>query len=301
MRCYQCRGNRDKARGILTAGAGRNPAEAAKPLIIEKNGVKLAILNFCENEFGGARKDTPGANTLDLLVNIEQIKAAKQLADTVLVAVHGGHENYPYPSPRMVKTYRAFAEAGADAVWNCHTHCPGGYELWKGVPIIYSPGNFYFPPRPTSIPVWKYGYITEFLFDENGVYGYELTPYGFDLDRIFPVEQPYLTPADQYLVDLCKPLKDPELLQSLFDSWTAKSGVSYMGMVNNTGSETYPPDWSDPAVIEKWIGVRNLFTCESHADLLRNLGFMIEERRVQEAADGFERIVKMQKPDFIKW
>ena len=156
-----------RKRGILTVGAGANAAEAARPLFIEKNGVRLAILNICENEFGCARKNTAGTNGMDELANIRQIKEAKEQADVVLVTLHGGHEYDPYPSLRMVDTFRAFAEAGADAVWNCHTHCPQGFEVWNGVPIVYSPGNFYFPPRPTSLPSWSIGYLTEFFFDEK--------------------------------------------------------------------------------------------------------------------------------------
>lgn len=288
-------------RGILTVGAGANSADAAKPLFIEKNGVRLAILNICETEFGGARKNAAGTNTLDPFVNIEQIKTAKTQADVVLVTLHGGHEHNPYPSERMVRLFRAFAEAGADAVWNCHTHCPEGFEVWKGVPIIYSPGNFYFPSRATSGATWGLGYVTEFLFDENGVYGYELTPFGFDLNKMFLLEGETLKQAESYLAELCKPLDDVEELRSLFDAWCTRAGVAYMGNVNAVKCENYPPQWDDPAVIAHWIHVRNTFVCESHAFLLRQLSLIIEEGRFSEAAAGFDRIAKMQKPEFITW
>jgi hypothetical protein len=219
----------------------------------------------------------------------------------VLVTLHGGHEHNPYPSERMVRLFRAFAEAGADAVWNCHTHCPEGFEVWNGVPIVYSPGNFYFPARPTSIPVWRFGYITEFLFDENGVYGYQLVPYGFTKEKMFVLEGKTLEDAENYLMELCKPLENMDELRSLFDSWCTCSGVSYMGNINSTSCENYPPDWDDPAVKAQWIRIRNIFTCESHAYLLRQLGFIIEEGRFKEAASGYDRIQKMQTPEFIKW
>ena len=288
-------------RGIQTVGAGKDAADAAKPLFIEKNGVRLAILNICETEFGGALKNAAGVNTLDPFVNIEQIKAAKEQADVVLVTLHGGHEHNPYPSERMVRLFRAFAEAGADAVWNCHTHCPEGFEVWNGVPIIYSPGNFYFPARPTTIPVWRFGYITEFLFDENGVYGYQLVPYGFTKEKMFLLEDKTLEDAENYLIELCKPLNDADELRSLFDSWCTGAGVAYMGMINNTSSTPYPPDWDDPEVKAKWIGIRNALVCESHVYLLRNLCFLIEQGRFNEARKGYDRIEKMRSPEFITW
>ena len=288
-------------RNMKTVGAGANSADAAKPLFIEKNGVRLAILNICENEFGGARKNAAGVNTLDPFANIDQIKMAKTQADVVLVTLHGGHEHNPYPSERMVRLFRAFAEAGADAVWNCHTHCPEGFEVWNGVPIIYSPGNFYFPARATSIPTWKLGYITEFLFDENGVYGYQLVPYGFTNEKMFLLEGKTLEDAENYLIELCKPLSDMDELRSLFDSWCTGAGVSYMGIINAASSDPYPPEWDDPEVKAKWIGVRNALVCESHVYLLRHLCVLIEQGRFNEARAGFDRIEKMRFPEFITW
>ena len=288
-------------RGILTVGAGENSSAAAQPLFVEKNGVRLAILNICENEFGGAKKDTAGTNTLDPLTNIEQIKAAKKQADVVLVTLHGGHEYDPYPSERMVQLFRAFADAGADAVWNCHTHCPEGFEVWNDVPIIYSPGNFYFPARPTSLKSWRIGYVTEFLFDEDGVYGYELTPYGSVLERVFPLEGKTLEEAELYLMKLCEPIGDKEKLRSLFDIWCTRAGVGYMRVINSTSCENYPPDWTDPEVIAKWIPIRNLYTCESHAYLLRQLGFLIESGKFNEAAAKYDEIAKLQTPEFVTW
>ena len=288
-------------RGILTVGAGRNFDDAAKPLIVEKNGVRMAILNFCENEFGGVRKDIPGTNCLDPFLNIEQIKAARKQADVVIVTIHGGHEFYPYPSVRMVRTYRAFAEAGADAVWNCHTHCPCGFEVWQGKPIIYSPGNFYFPGRGESVSSWWTGYVTKFLCDENGVYGYELTPYGFCMEKMFPLAGEQLAQAERYLLGIASVIGDFDRLQSLFESWCTGAGIGYMSVVNNTRSEDYPPDWSDPEVVRKWIPARNLFNCESHADLLRHTTRLYEEGRMAEAAAGLAEIQKLWEPEFVTW
>ena len=59
--------------------------------------------------------------------------------------VHGGHECYNLPSPRMQKQYLFYADQGADIVVGHHTHCISGYEVYKGVPIYYSLGNFCLP------------------------------------------------------------------------------------------------------------------------------------------------------------
>ncbi len=291
-----------RSRGIMTVGTGRDPEDAAKPLMFKKNGIRIAILNICENEFGDARKGKAGTNAMDVLVNLEQIREARKHADVVLVLLHGGHEYNPYPSPRMVKVFRAFAEAGASAVWNCHTHCPEGFEVRNGVPIIYSPGNFYFPGKPNTLKTWRTGYVTEFLCDGKGVYGYELHPYGFTKEKIFPLTGETLVSAENYLLGLCRPLDDPAELQSLFDSWCTQAGVGYLRTIVATDENPWPPtDWKDADVHKRWIAVRNIFTCESHDYMLNNTCRLIEEFRMEEAASGYGRIKNLQEPEFVTW
>jgi len=132
-------------------GAGPNLQKAAKPFTIETDGMKIAILNFAENEWSIAEKSTPGASPLDIIENVHQIKAAKASTDKVICIIHGGHEYYHFPSPRMVKQYRFYVENGADAIVAHHTHCIGGYEIYNNAPIIYSLGNFLFTQRIQQI------------------------------------------------------------------------------------------------------------------------------------------------------
>jgi poly-gamma-glutamate capsule biosynthesis protein CapA/YwtB (metallophosphatase superfamily) len=75
---------------------------------------------------------------MDIIDNANQIKEAKATHDKVIVIVHGGHEYYNLPSPRMQKQYRFYADQGADFVVGHHTHCISGYEVYNGVPIYYS-------------------------------------------------------------------------------------------------------------------------------------------------------------------
>jgi len=58
----------------------------------------------------------------------------------------------------MVKQYRFYAENGADAIVGHHTHCIGGYEIYKDVPIIYSLGNFLFT-LPSKREEWYSGLL----------------------------------------------------------------------------------------------------------------------------------------------
>jgi len=130
-----------KRNNIAAAGVGKDLKDAAKFIIIEKEDYRIAIVNFCENEWSIASDETPGANPLDIIENIRQIKKARTEADFVIVIIHGGNEYYNLPSPRIVKQYRFFAENGADAIISHHTHCVSGYEVYNKVPIFYGLGN----------------------------------------------------------------------------------------------------------------------------------------------------------------
>ncbi len=82
----------------------------SQPFTIEKEGLKIAILNFTENEWSSATKDKGGANPLDIIDNVRQIKTAKANHDKVICVIHGGHEHYNLPSPRMQKQNRFYAK-----------------------------------------------------------------------------------------------------------------------------------------------------------------------------------------------
>src|SRR5690606_16683331 len=101
----------------------------------------------------------------DVIDNVRQIKREKQISDKVIVIVHGGHEYYNLPSPRMVKQYRFYAENGADLVVGHHTHCISGHETYNGVPIFYSLGNFLFT-KPSRHQSWYNGLVLEIFVDK---------------------------------------------------------------------------------------------------------------------------------------
>jgi poly-gamma-glutamate synthesis protein (capsule biosynthesis protein) len=145
--------------GVDTVGGGMNLHEASKILYKEIEDKTLAIINCCEHEFSIATEETAGSNPLNPIQQYYDIKEARMKADYLLVIVHGGHEHYQLPSPRMQETYRFFVDAGADAVVNHHQHCFSGYEYYKGKPIVYGLGNFCFDKQGYFEGLWEYGYM----------------------------------------------------------------------------------------------------------------------------------------------
>lgn len=149
-----------KEHNIQTVGAGKNKEEAAKVFYKDSPVGKIAIINIAENEWASATDTNAGANGMDLIDDVKAIQKAKEESDFVFVIVHGGHEYYNLPSPRMQKQYRFYIDNGADIVVGHHTHCISGMETYKNKPIYYSLGNFLFT-KSSVYEEWYKGMILE--------------------------------------------------------------------------------------------------------------------------------------------
>ena len=152
---------------ILHVGAGKSLDDASKVLYLRAGSQSVAIVNFCENEFSIAGDSTSGAFPLNIVKNYHQIQEAKEHADYVVVIVHGGHEHYQFPSPRMKETYHFFVDAGADAVVNHHQHCFSGFESYHDKPIFYGLGNLCFDKAARRGSIWDNGYFVVLSFEER--------------------------------------------------------------------------------------------------------------------------------------
>lgn len=162
--------------GIDTVGVGHNLSEASNTFYKVINGETIAIINCCEHEFTIATDTSAGANPMNPVRQYYAIQKARKRADHVLVIVHGGHELFQLPSPRMQETYRFFIDAGADVVVNHHQHCFSGYEVYNGKPIFYGLGNFCFDNPKSRNGIWNEGYMVVISFEQQKI-GFELIPY----------------------------------------------------------------------------------------------------------------------------
>ena len=164
-----------KRQAIRTVGAGLSIDEARQPFTMEARGKKIAVLNFTEHEFSIATSIKPGANPFDIAESSRQIIAAKQNHEYVIVIIHGGHEHYSLPSPRMVAQYRFLAEMGASVIVGHHTHCISGFEIYNHVPIFYSLGNFFFT-REFESDSANLGLVLNLKFTESNNITWDLVP-----------------------------------------------------------------------------------------------------------------------------
>ncbi|MBE6280822.1 MAG: CapA family protein [Bacteroides sp.] len=164
-----------KNSGLDVVGVGNNLQDAEKILYVKKNEKILAVINCCEHEFSIATSTTSGANPLNPIRQYYSIQEARKNADYVLIIVHGGHEHYQLPSPRMQEIYRFFIDAGADVVVNHHQHCYSGYEIYNSKLIFYGLGNFCFDWEGAQDKKWTEGYFI--MVDFNSILSFKIYPY----------------------------------------------------------------------------------------------------------------------------
>jgi poly-gamma-glutamate capsule biosynthesis protein CapA/YwtB (metallophosphatase superfamily) len=167
------------ANGIIHTGGGANIAEAHKPAIIERKGVKFGFLQYTARwyedddqiatatEPGVAKISSRDGATIDP-ADVERvrddIRRLRPLVDVIVVSHHNRDgatatqfgPSAPRPAagaPRRAnhisEAYqKAFAhlalDAGADFVYGHGTHTVQGVEVYKGKPILYAIGHSAF-------------------------------------------------------------------------------------------------------------------------------------------------------------
>ncbi len=212
---------------IDTIGVGKNLEEAREPLRLELKGRKLSILNLTENEWSNTYGDIPGANPLDLVNNYNDIQKAKNESDIVIVVFHGGNEFYELPGPRVKKILRFFVEAGASAIVGHHTHVSSGYEIYKGVPIFYSLGNFCYDAPFKARTNWHYGYGVKLSLSDK--IEFELIPFiqNAEIPGVHLLHGEEKTEFLQRIDSLNKIISDDKLLEEAFDGYCDANAFRY--------------------------------------------------------------------------
>jgi len=150
-------------------GAGRDLASAHAPLILQRNGLRIALLGYDEfhPRWFEARQDAPGVAWSEDEQAALDIARARAHADVVIPFLHWGWENTPRPSERQRQLAHLLIDAGADAVVGAHPHVTQGAEQYRGKPIVYSLGNFVFDLLDE--PANARGWILRLSLDQHGV------------------------------------------------------------------------------------------------------------------------------------
>lgn len=133
---------------ITTLGVG-SWDEAYSVEIMTLNGIRIGFFSATSADFSSLKdewtdKNLIGAAWINHKSVNEIISKAKDSCDCLIVISHGGIEYIDVPLPEWRDRYRELIDNGADAIIASHPHVPQGIEEYKGKPIFYSLGNFFF-------------------------------------------------------------------------------------------------------------------------------------------------------------
>lgn len=172
--------------GLGFFGGGHDLSQAHQPLLIERGGLRIALLGY--NEFMPRRfeadADAPGIAWSEDAQVREDIRAARSRhrADLVIPVMHWGWENEPRANARQRALARLMIAAGADAVIGGHPHVTQDVELIDGRPVIYSVGNFVM--KETDNEAQRRGWLLRLRLDRAGVRAFDAVAARLDADGL---------------------------------------------------------------------------------------------------------------------
>ena len=181
-----CKATIDAFHGITTIGAGSFD-EAYSVKVIEVKDKKIGFLSCVHHEFGvwETKQSNQKTGTAWICHHLIQkrITEAKKEVDYLIVLPHAGVEETDAPIPEWRELYQTFIDWGADAVIGTHPHVPQGWETYKGKPIFYSLGNFYFDALDGAHPYWKRSIAVELIL-KNDCISYKVDSICFNNNHI---------------------------------------------------------------------------------------------------------------------
>lgn len=240
----------------------------------EHNGILLAIVNFCENEWSTIAKSGYTANGFSEIDAFYSIKNAQSKADHVIVIHHGGHEMYNLPSPRLKKTLRFFVDCGADVVINHHTHCVSANEVYQDKPIYYSLGNFVFDNPKFKNTIWNYGMMVKLEITKEQIKSQNFYFKQFGDQPKVELISPKVLPID--VESLYHTLQDDEKLEKAFKTVIEEKTKMYKTYLEPVKSRYYNALINKGLVPSLWhsrkrLILNNLVRCESHREILQSI------------------------------
>lgn len=129
-----------------------------KPVIIEKDNVKVAIL--CINLFSRFQYENC----------VKDIKKIRNEVNYLIIFFHGGTEYLYQPTDEIIEYSHGFIDNGADLVIGCHPHVLEPLEKYNNKTIVYSLGSFLFGGTKSLVNrTIIYQMNLEFNLDKNTI------------------------------------------------------------------------------------------------------------------------------------
>ena len=144
----------DAAR-IRHAGAGHDIAQAARPLKINQNGIRLGFVSISINDPEWSAGPTQGGtfhvSADELFALFDQLSMLDLDNDLLIVSVHWGSPMREMPEESVVTFAHSLVEAGADIIHGHGARLFQGVEIYEDRMILYDTGSIIddFEASPT--------------------------------------------------------------------------------------------------------------------------------------------------------
>lgn len=233
---------------------------------------KIGFLNYCEHEFSVREKGLTGACGYDPVDAYYDILKLKPRVDYLIVIYHGGNEYHPLPRPELKKNFHYLADVGADAVVGHHTHVFSGYEMYNGIPLIYSLGNFFFPLEGEPEES-RYGMICNLAFGKETEVSFKPLYLNPDTSNVEVLQGNTLAAMMQKLDSLSDIIKDDSSLGNEWGKYVSGRSDEYFKVITGVGLvgrllHKSGIKLSSLVPIEKATHLLNLIRCQSHKDIV---------------------------------
>jgi poly-gamma-glutamate synthesis protein (capsule biosynthesis protein) len=134
----------EKERGVRHTGVVSSEEDMRRryPLLIEKKGILIALINFTYGTNMGSEVAWPRVNRMNRMDIGKAIERAKDAGADVIVALpHWGVEYQFRHSPSQEELARWMIAQGVDLVIGSHPHVAQDIQVIDGKTVIYSLGN----------------------------------------------------------------------------------------------------------------------------------------------------------------
>ncbi|MGN6678149.1 MAG: CapA family protein [Streptosporangiaceae bacterium] len=128
-------------------GSGANAAAAWSPYIVTVKGVKIAFLGVSQvaelaSSWVATKTRSGEAHAINLRRTLAAVRAARKVADVVIVIMHWGTEGQACPDANQLALAPKLARAGANIIVGSHAHVLQG-SGWLGRTFVaYGMANF---------------------------------------------------------------------------------------------------------------------------------------------------------------
>lgn len=138
-----------KTQPVTLTGGYSNRAEYDNVTVIEKNGIRIALLSYCQMT-NGITISSKYENYIPYLAEADfkaQVDSVKDKCDIIIASVHWGEEYEFSPNDTQKNYAQQMADAGIDVILGHHPHVIQPIEWIDGAEgnrtlCVYSLGNF---------------------------------------------------------------------------------------------------------------------------------------------------------------